>query len=50
MDVLHVRWLGLDTVNRRSGWHMQQLHRVRFLPDTDVLGPAFGFLDPSKVI
>ncbi|KAI9431666.1 hypothetical protein H4582DRAFT_1788503, partial [Lactarius indigo] len=50
MDVLHVRWLGLDTVNGRSGWRAQRLHRVGFLPDTDVLGPAFGFLDPSEVI
>ncbi|KAH9025567.1 hypothetical protein EDB84DRAFT_1564035 [Lactarius hengduanensis] len=48
MDVLHVRWLGLDTVNGRSGWRAQRLHRVGFLPDTDVLGPAFGFLDPSE--
>ena len=26
------------------------MHKVGFLPDTDVHGPAFGFLDPKEVI
>jgi hypothetical protein len=49
MDVLLVRWLGLDSVGQ-SGWRAQRMHSVGFLPDTDALGPAFGFLDPSEVI
>jgi hypothetical protein len=47
MDVLFVRWFGLDSI---GGWHAQWMHSVGFLPDTDVLGPAFGFLDPAEVI
>ncbi|KAH8981983.1 hypothetical protein EDB86DRAFT_2812530 [Lactarius hatsudake] len=50
MDVLFVRWFGLDSVEGRSGWRARRMHSVGFLPDTDVLGPAFGFLDPSEVI
>ena len=26
------------------------MHKVGFLPDTDMHGPAFGFLDPKEVI
>jgi hypothetical protein len=47
MDVLFVRWFGLDSI---GGWRAQQMHSVGFLPDTDTLGPAFGFLDPDEVI
>ena len=47
MDVLFVRWFGLDSL---SGWRAQRMHSVGFLPDNDALGPAFGFLDPSEVI
>ena len=44
MDVLLVRWFGLDSF---GGWRAQWMHSVGFLPDTDILGPAFGFLDPD---
>ena len=47
MDVLFVRWLGLDSI---GGWRAQWMHSLGFLPDTDALGPAFGFLDPNEVI
>jgi hypothetical protein len=47
MDILLVRWFGLDSI---GGWCAQRLHSVGFLPDTDTLGPAFGFLDPAEVI
>ena len=47
MDVLFVRWLGLDSI---GGWRAQRMHSLGFLPDTDALGPAFGFLDPNEVI
>jgi hypothetical protein len=47
MDVLFVRWFGLDSI---GGWRAQRMHSVGFLPDTDALGPAFGFLDPAEVI
>jgi hypothetical protein len=50
MDVLLVRWLGFDSPDRQSGWRARQLHKVGFLPDTDIHGPAFGFLDPREVI
>lgn len=50
MDILHVRWFGFDSAEGRSGWHARRLHSVGFLPDTDALGPAFGFLDPNEVI
>ncbi|KAH9017840.1 hypothetical protein EDB84DRAFT_1566683 [Lactarius hengduanensis] len=50
MDILLVRWLGLDSGDGHSGWRAQRMHSVGFLPDTDALGPAFGFLDPSEVI
>jgi hypothetical protein len=50
MDVLLVRWLGFDSPDGQSGWRARQLHKVGFLPDTDVHGPAFGFLDPREVI
>ncbi|KAH9012682.1 hypothetical protein EDB84DRAFT_1278570, partial [Lactarius hengduanensis] len=50
MDVLFVRWFGFDSPDGQSGWGARQLHKVGFLPDTDLHGPAFGFLDPSEVI
>ncbi|KAH9018100.1 hypothetical protein EDB85DRAFT_1874003 [Lactarius pseudohatsudake] len=50
MDVLFVRWFGFDSPDGQSGWGAWQLHKVGFLPDTDLHGPAFGFLDPSEVI
>ena len=50
MDVLLVRWLGFDSPDGQSGWRARQLHKIGFLPDTDVHGPAFGFLDPKEVI
>ena len=50
MDVLLVQWLGFDSPDGQSGWRARQLHKIGFLPDTDVHGPAFGFLDPKEVI
>ena len=50
MDVLFVRWFGFDSPDGQSGWRARQMHKVGFLPDTDVHGPAFGFLDPKEVI
>lgn len=50
MDVLFVRWFGLDSPDGQSGWGARQLHKVGFLPDTNLHGPAFGFLDPRVVL
>ena len=50
MDVLFVHWYGFDSPDGQSGWHAQQMHKVRFLPDTNSIGPAFGFLDPNAII
>ena len=50
MDVLFVRWFGFDSDDGRSGWRARHMHKVGFLPDTDIHGPAFGFLDPIEVI
>ena len=50
MDVLFVRWFGFDSPDGQSGWCARQMHKVGFLPDTNVHGPAFGFLDPNEVI
>ena len=50
MDVLFVCWFGFDSPDEQSGWRAQQMHKVGFLPDTDVHGPAFGFLNPKDVI
>ena len=50
MDVLFVRWFGFDSDDGRSGWRARHMHKVGFLPETNVYGPAFGFLDPSLVI
>lgn len=50
MDVLFVRWFGLDSPDGQSGWGARQLHKVGFLPDTNEHGPAFGFLDPNEVL
>jgi hypothetical protein len=49
-DVLFVHWFGFDSPDGQSGWRTQQMHKVGFLPDTDIHGPAFGFLDPNEVI
>jgi hypothetical protein len=48
MDVLWIRWLGLDP-EHASGWKSRRLPRVGFIPD-EGSSPAFGFLDPSVVI
>jgi hypothetical protein len=50
MDVLFVRWFGFDSDDGKSGWRARHLHKVGFLPETNVCGPAFGFLDPKLVI
>lgn len=50
IDVLFVRWFGFDSPDGQSGWRARQLHKVGFLPDTNLHGPAFGFLDPTQVI
>ena len=50
MDFLFIRWFGFDSPDGQSGWRARQMHKVGFLPDTDVHGPAFGFLDPREVI
>ena len=50
MDFLFIHWFGFDSPDGQSSWHAQQMHKVGFLPDSDVHGPAFGFLDPREVI
>jgi hypothetical protein len=50
MNILFVHWFGMDSPDGQSGWGAQWMHKVGFLPDTDAHGPAFGFLDPNKVI
>jgi hypothetical protein len=47
MDVLWVRWFGLDT-DARGGWTKKRLHGISFIP-CDEPGP-FGFLDPAQVV
>jgi hypothetical protein len=47
MDLLFVRWLGIDT-EWRSGWDARRLDRVGFVHGSDPA--AFGFLDPASVI
>ena len=47
MDVLWVRWFGLDT-NTRGGWSKKCLQGISFIPwDEPTL---FGFLDPAQVV
>ena len=50
MDFLFICWFGFDLPDGQSGWRARQMHKVGFLPDTDVHGPTFGFLDPREVI
>jgi hypothetical protein len=50
MDILFVRWFGLDSPDGQSSWRARHMHKVGFLPKTDIHGPAFGFLDPKEVI
>jgi hypothetical protein len=47
MDILWVRWFGLDT-DARGGWTKKRLQGISFIP-WDEPGP-FGFLDPAQVI
>ena len=47
MDVLWVRWFGIDT-DARGGWSKKRLHGISFIP-WDEPG-AFGFLNPAQVI
>ncbi|KAI0258587.1 hypothetical protein BC834DRAFT_1045792 [Gloeopeniophorella convolvens] len=47
MDVLWVRWFGIDT-SVRGGWARKRLHAISFIPSSDP--GAFGFLDPMQVI
>ncbi|KAH9161682.1 hypothetical protein EDB89DRAFT_2029564 [Lactarius sanguifluus] len=48
MDVLFVRWFGLDSDEGQSGWHARQMHKVGFLPDTNVHGPRVWFSRPER--
>ena len=48
MEVLWVRWLGIDQQNK-WGFKEAQLPKVGFVPDRADHEP-FGFLDPSLVI
>ena len=50
MYVLFVWWYGFDSPDGQSSWCARQMHKVGFIPNTDVHGPAFGFLDPKEVI
>jgi hypothetical protein len=47
MDVLWVRWFGLDT-DTRGGWPKKQCHGISFIP-WDEPG-VFGFLNPMQVV
>ncbi|KAI0316147.1 hypothetical protein OF83DRAFT_1128468 [Amylostereum chailletii] len=49
VDVLWVRWLGLNVDNATTGgWMKRRLHGVGFVPQDDA--DAFGFLNPDQVI
>lgn len=48
MDILWVRWLGVDP-DRRGGTKHKRLDRVGYVPDSCKPG-AFGFIDPADVI
>jgi hypothetical protein len=45
MDILFVRWLGMDT-EWKGGWDTRRLDRVGFVTGCD----AFGFLDPAAIL
>ena len=47
MDVLWVRWFGLDT-DAQGGWSKKCLHGISFIPWDEPR--MFGFLDPAQVI
>ena len=52
IEFLWIRWYGLDLDrSSRFGWKFQRLPKVGFVPDSpDAGSPAFGFLDPARVI
>ena len=52
IDFLFIRWYGLDLDrSSRFGWKVRRLPKVGFVPDSpDAGSPAFGFLDPARVI
>jgi len=50
IDVLFVRWFEICFTDYESGWRAQRLHKLRFLPDNNLQGHAFGFADPNEVI
>lgn len=47
MDVLRVRWFGLDS-SQEFGWKTRRLPRLSLLPPDEV--ESYGFLDPVDVI
>jgi hypothetical protein len=47
MDVIWVRWFGIDT-DARGGWSKKRLNGISFIPSDE--GGAFGFLDPALII
>ncbi|KAI0318229.1 hypothetical protein OF83DRAFT_48304 [Amylostereum chailletii] len=49
LDVLWVRWLGLNTEKAvKGGWGEKRLHGVSFIPEHD--HAPFGFLNPDQVV
>jgi len=52
IEFLLIRWYGLDLDrSSRFGWKTRRLPKVGFVPDNpDAGSPAFGFLDPGRVV
>jgi len=50
IDILFVQWFEFSSTDGNSGWRARCLHKIKFLPNDDLKGHAFGFLDPNKVI
>lgn len=49
IDVLFVRWMGVDP-EWNGGDARRRLDRVGYVPVGDPDSPAFGFVDPQKII
>ncbi|KAF6743071.1 hypothetical protein DFP72DRAFT_1053502 [Ephemerocybe angulata] len=51
VDLLWIRWYGrANSVSNPPGWKGKRLYRVGFVDEKKDQSPAFGFIDPSKVI
>ncbi len=49
-NILFIWWFEFSSTDGNSGWRARCLHKIKFLPNDDLEGHVFGFLDPNKVI